>query len=62
MPRLVVDERYVWAELRCLRMTLIDVMAGKRKGMEVEKATAIAGEIERLAAAVVGSVDNRVVT
>lgn len=60
MPKLKVDERYVWAELLCLRMILVDVVAGKRHGMHSGKAAAIAGEIERLAAAVVGPVDQRV--
>ena len=57
MPKLRVDERYVWAELLCLRMVLIDVIAGKRHGMEGRKAAAIAGEIERLADAVIVPVD-----
>lgn len=53
VPKLKVDERYVWAELLCLRTILIDVVAGKRRGMEVRKAAVIAGEIERLAAVIV---------
>jgi len=54
VPKLKVDERYVWAELFCLRTILIEVAAGKRFGMEGRRAAAIAGELERLAAAVVG--------
>ncbi|WP_094607174.1 hypothetical protein SPSIL_058210 [Sporomusa silvacetica DSM 10669] len=53
MPKLRVDERFVWAELLCLRTVLIEVVAGKRHGMHARKAAAIAGRIERLAAAVI---------
>jgi len=60
VPKLRVDERYIWAELLCLKMILIEVAAGKRHGMEGRKATAIAGQIERLAAAVVGPSDKRI--
>ena len=53
MPKLRVDERFVWAELLCLRTILIEVVAGKRHGMHTGKAAAVAGELERLAAAVI---------
>lgn len=61
MPKLKVDERYVWAELLCLRTVLVEVVAGKRFGMHTEKAAAVAGELERLAATVVGPVDKSIV-
>lgn len=53
VPKLKVNERFVWAELLCLRSILIEVVAGKRHGMHARKAPAIAGEIERRAANVV---------
>lgn len=57
MPKLKVDERFVWAELLCLRAILVEVVAGKRHGMDGRKAAVIAGQIERLAAAVIVPVD-----
>ncbi|WP_094602857.1 hypothetical protein SPSIL_009910 [Sporomusa silvacetica DSM 10669] len=60
MPKLRVDERFVWAELLCLRTILVEVVVGKRHGMEARKAAVIADEIERLAAAVMLPVDKRV--
>jgi hypothetical protein len=57
VPKLKVDERFVWAELLCLKTILIEVVAGKRHGMHARKAAAIAGQIERLAAAVIVPVD-----